>query len=184
MSGAPASGGGVGKLITSDRWYFAAALPADAAQRLKKGGAATLRFTGDFNQDVDMLVEQIGETEGGQTVVVFSSDRYLARTTLLRRQTAELIFDSWSGLRVPKGAVRMIKYTYEDEETKQTVEASRLGVYVLIGGRVEFKTVEVVTEGSDYYVVKAGSSGSDALRVGDEVIPRGTGFYDGQLLEF
>lgn len=184
MSGAPASGGGVGKLITSDRWYFAAALPADAAQRLKEGGTATLRFTGDFNQDVDMLVEQIGETEGGQTVVVFSSDRYLARTTLLRRQTAELIFDSWSGLRVPKGAVRMIKYTYEDEETKQTVEASRLGVYVLIGGRVEFKTVEVVTEGSDYYVVKAGSSGSDALRAGDEVITRGTGFYDGQLLEF
>ena len=64
------------------------------------------------------------------------------------------------------------------------MEASRLGVYVLIGGRVEFKTVEVVTEGSDYYVVKAGSSGSDALRAGDEVITRGTGFYDGQLLEF
>lgn len=182
--GSAAGSGAPGKLITSDRWYFAAALPVETADRLREGDVATVRFTGDFTQDVDMQVEQVGREEDGAAVVVFSTDRYLGQTTLLRRQTAQLIFDSWSGLRVPKEAVRMVKYTYTDEETKQEVEASRLGVYALVGGRAEFKGVDVVTEGSDYFVVAPTSTGSDALRAGDEVIVRAVGLYDGQLLEF
>lgn len=178
------SGGGVGKLITATRWYFAAALPTSVAERLKQGGTATLRFTGDFDQDIDMRVDQIGEAEGDKSVVVFSTDRYLSQTTLLRQQTAELIFNSWSGLRIPKQALRMEKSTYTDKETGQEVQNNRLGVYALLGGRAEFKTVEVVTEGDDYYVVRSTTDESDALRAGDEVIVRATELYDGQLLEY
>lgn len=178
------SGGGVGKLITSTRWYFAAALPVSVTERLKAGGTATLRFSGDFDQDIDMRVDQIGEAEGDKSVVVFSTDRYLSQTTLLRQQTAELIFNSWSGLRIPKQALRMEKSTYTDKETGQEVQNNRLGVYALLGGRAEFKTVEVVTEGDDYYVVRSTTDESDALRAGDEVIVRATELYDGQLLEY
>ena len=178
------SGGGVGKLITATRWYFASALPVSVAERLKQGGTATLRFTGDFDQDIDMRVDQIGEAEGDKSVVVFSTDRYLSQTTLLRQQTAELIFNSWSGLRIPKQALRMEKSTYTDKETGQEVRNNRLGVYALLGGRAEFKTVEVVTEGDDYYVVRSTTDESDALRAGDEVIVRATELYDGQLLEY
>lgn len=178
------SGGGVGKLITATRWYFASALPVSVAERLKEGSTATLRFTGDFDQDIDMRVDQIGEAEGDKSVVVFSTDRYLSQTTLLRQQTAELIFNSWSGLRIPKQALRMEKSTYTDKETGQEVQNNRLGVYALLGGRAEFKTVEVVTEGDDYYVVRSTTDESDALRAGDEVIVRATELYDGQLLEY
>jgi len=178
------SGGGVGKLITSTRWYFAAALPVSVAERLKEGSTATLRFSGDFDQDIDMRVDQIGEAEGDKSVAVFSTDRYLSQTTLLRQQTAELIFNSWSGLRIPKQALRMEKSTYTDKETGQEVQNNRLGVYALLGGRAEFKTVEVVTEGDDYYVVRSTTDESDALRAGDEVIVRATELYDGQLLEY
>lgn len=175
---------GIGKLITSDRWYFAAVLPAETAERLKVGAEITLRFTGDFTQDVLMEVEAVSAAEGDEVVMVFSSDRYLSQTTLLRQQTAELIFESWAGLRVPKGAVHMVKSTYEDEETGEVTETSRLGVYVLVAGRAEFKPLEMVTEGSDYYVVKATSTGSKALRAGDEIIIEAVGLYDGQLLEY
>lgn len=178
------AGGGVGKLITSTRWYFAAALPVSVAERLKEGSTATLRFSGDFDQDIDMRVDQIGEAEGDKSVAVFSTDRYLSQTTLLRQQTAELIFNSWSGLRIPKQALRMEKSTYTDKETGQEVQNNRLGVYALLGGRAEFKTVEVVTEGDAYYVVRSTTDESDALRAGDEVIVRATELYDGQLLEY
>lgn len=178
------AGGGMGKLITSTRWYFAAALPVSVAERLKEGSTATLRFSGDFDQDIDMRVDQVGQTEGDKSVVVFSTDRYLSQTTLLRQQTAELIFNSWSGLRIPKQALRMEKSTYTDKETGQEVQNNRLGVYALLGGRAEFKTVEVVTEGDDYYVVRSTTDESDALRAGDEVIVRATELYDGQLLEY
>lgn len=178
------AGGGMGKLITSTRWYFAAALPVSVAERLKEGSMATLRFSGDFDQDIDMRVDQVGQAEGDKSVVVFSTDRYLSQTTLLRQQTAELIFNSWSGLRIPKQALRMEKSTYTDKETGQEVQNNRLGVYALLGGRAEFKTVEVVTEGDDYYVVRSTTDESDALRAGDEVIVRATELYDGQLLEY
>ena len=178
------AGGGMGKLITSTRWYFAAALPVSVAERLKEGSTAILRFSGDFDQDIDMRVDQIGQAEGDKSVVVFSTDRYLSQTTLLRQQTAELIFNSWSGLRIPKQALRMEKSTYTDKETGQEVQNNRLGVYALLGGRAEFKTVEVVTEGDDYYVVRSTTDESDALRAGDEVIVRATELYNGQLLEY
>ena len=178
------SGDGIGKLVLGYDWYFAAALPQEVAETLTEGSTVTMRFTGDFDQDVDMQVEQIGAAEDGECLVVFSSDEYLSQTTLLRRQTAELVFESWSGLRIPKEALRLEKYTYTDPDTSQEQEASRLGVYVLVGGRTEFKEVKVVTEGSDYYVVAAADNSSSALRAGDEVIVRGVGLYDGQLLEF
>lgn len=178
------SGNGLGKLICGYRWYFAATLPVDVTERMREGGTAQVRFSGDFTQDVKMTVEQIVQEENGEQVVVFSSDKYLARTTLLRSQSVEIIFDSWSGLRIPKEALRMETYTYKDEETGEEKEGSRLGVYVLLGGKAEFKTVKVITEGSDYYVVEATSTTSGALRAGDEVITRATGLYDGQLLEF
>ena len=86
--------------------------------------------------------------------------------------------------RLPKEALRLEKYTYTDPDTSQEREATRLGVYVLVSGRTEFKEVEVVTEGSDYYVVQPTDADSSALRAGDEVIVKGVGLYDGQLLEY
>ena len=180
----PAADSALGKLITSSRWYFAASLPGEAADRLSQGGVATIRFTGEFSRDVAVTVEQIGPAEGGQTLVVFSSDRYLSQITLLRHQTAELIFESWSGLRIPTAALRLLQEEQTDEETGQVTQTTRLGVYALVAGRVTFKEVEVLTEGEDYYVVRPVGTGRDALRAGEEIITRGLDLQDGQLLEF
>ena len=174
----------VGKLITSNRWYFAANLPEEVAEGLKTGSSALLRFSGDFRQDVTMRVDQLSEAENGQVCVVFSTDRYLGQTTLLRFQSAELIFNSYSGLRIPKQALHMEKYTTTDEQTGQTTEHQMLGVYVLLAGRAEFKQVKVVTESQDFYVVNGvDASAADTLRSEDEVIVRAVGLYDGKLMD-
>ena len=174
----------VGKLITSNRWYFAANLPEEVAEGLKTGSSALLRFSGDFRQDVTMRVDHLSEAENGQVCVVFSTDRYLGQTTLLRFQSAELIFNSYSGLRIPKQALHMEKYTTTDEQTGQTTEHQMLGVYVLLAGRAEFKQVKVVTESQDFYVVNGvDASAADTLRSGDEIIVRAVGLYDGKLMD-
>ncbi len=174
----------VGKLITSNRWYFAANLPVEVAEQLKTGSTALLRFSGDFDQDVEMRVEQINGEENGQACVVFSTDRYLGQTTLLRFQSAELIFNSYSGLRIPKQALHMEKYTTADAQSGQVTEHQMLGVYILIAGKAEFKQVRVVTESDEFYVVESVSAtAADALRAGDEIIVRATGLYDGKLMD-
>lgn len=179
--------GCVGKIITSNRWYFVCRLDEETAARLPvkdKDKTITVRFTGDFSQDVKMRVEQVGKPENGQALAIFSSDRYLARTTQLRQQTAQVIFDGFEGLRVPKQALRMEYENYTDKETGVEIQNRRLGVYVLVGGRAEFKEVKVVAEGSDYYVLRPAKAGSRAFRAGDEVIVRAVGLQDGQLLDY
>ena len=181
-------GGSMGKLITSDTWYFAANLPREAASRLEEGESAILRFSGELNRDVEMNVDSIGPTEGNTTLVVFSSNRYLTLTTLLRHQTVELIFESWSGLRVPKEALRLEEVVLGDSSASSSSSASpetttRTVVYALVNGRVKSREVSIVHEGSDYYVVRPLGSGSDALRDGDSIITHGTGLQDGLRLE-
>jgi hypothetical protein len=174
----------VGKVITDSRWSFAANLPASVAGQLRVGGSALLRFTGEFEQDVEMRLDSLSAPQGEMVCAVFSTDRYLGQTTLLRFQSAELVFNTYSGLRVPKQALRMEKYTTTDEQTGEVTEHQMLGVYILIAGRAEFKQVSVITESQDFYVVKSvNESAADALRSGDEVIVRAVGLYDGKLMD-
>lgn len=174
----------MGKLITSDTWYFAANLPQTAARRLEEGDTASLRFSGDLNRTVEMTVDRIGATEGGKTLVVFSSNRYLTLTTLLRHQTAELVFESWSGLRIPKQALRLVESTQDADHSDDSASTvTRTGVYALVNGRTEFREVDILYEGSDYYVTRPLGSGRKILRAGDTVITQGTGLTDGLLLE-
>ncbi len=175
--------GAPGKLITANEWYFVTALPEADAKRLRAGNSVTVSFSGDFNQNVEMKVEQVGHVENGRCVLVLSSDHYLRETMLLRIQSAELLFERHSGLRVPKTSLRMVTKTSTDKDTGETEEKNILGLYTVVGGRAEFKQVEIQGEGSDYYVVRPTTEGARALRAGDQVIVRATDLYDGKLLE-
>lgn len=189
LTGAPAGedGGSMGKLITSDTWYLAVNLPKESANRLKEGGAATLRFSGELNRDLEMNVDQIGPTERDITLVIFSSNRYLSLTTLLRHQTVELIFESWSGLRIPKEALRLEDVAADDSsaagERTSSADATRTVVYALVNGRVESRQVAVVHEDADYYVVRPIGTSYKVLRDGDTIITHGTGLQNGLRLE-
>ena len=88
------------------------------------------------------------------------------------------------GLRIPKAALRMVTQESTDPEPGETVQTNLVGVYTLVGGRAEFKPVEILTEESDFYVVSPATEGRAVLRAGDEVIVRATGLYDGKLLNF
>ena len=127
-----------------------------------------------------MKVERVGETpENGRVAVVLSSDRYLSETTLLRKQTVELVFDSQTGIRVPTQAVRVEERTVTDPEQELVT-----GVYVLVGQQAEFKPVTILAQLEDFALVKSadGSDGKKALRAGDEVILSSVELFDGKVI--
>lgn len=172
----------LGKLITSNRWYFLTALPEQQAARLSPGGTIVARFTGDFSRNVKMQVTSVSQAEDGRCAVLLSSDRFLSATTLLRRVTVELIFDSSEGLRVPKSCVHILTKTRKDPETG-TEETTRItGVYAVTGGRAEFRRVRVLAEGSQFYVVRPLDEGRTSLRPGDQVILRAKDLSNGKIL--
>ena len=83
---------------------------------------------------------------------------------------------------MPKAALRLQTGTQTDEETGEETEIHTTGVYAVVSGRMEFKPVEIIAEGSDFYVVRAAREGSRALRSGDQVVVQGTDLYDGKLV--
>jgi hypothetical protein len=166
----------IGKLILGQNWYYVATMNAEDAQRM--GTTVTLRFTSTFKTDITMTVESISEEEDGQVAVVFSTNDYLTQTTQMRYQSADIVYDTQSGLLVPLSAVR-IETTTDDEGHTQSQE----GVYVVVGNRAEWKTVTVIYTGEDYCLVKPTDEGSsDALRSGDTVVARGKNIYSGKVI--
>ena len=186
--------GAIGKLITGDMWYFAAVTEPKTAKRLRVGDTITVAFSRDYTGEATMTVDRVGpETEAG-CVIVLSAERGLKEITLLREQTVDLIFKRYSGIRIPKQALRMETVTFTDPETKTETETQVLGVYAIAGAQAQFKPVDIIREGSDYALVSP-ATGSDyfrnfssgearlrTLRSGDEIVVTASDLYDGKVV--
>ena len=120
-----------------------------------------------------MKLERLGSSEGGRRMAVFSTDRYLSQVTLTRMCTATLIFERFSGVRVPNKALRV--RTNDDGTTT-------LGVYTLVGRQAEFKSVEIVREGEDFYLLRGTATNRKVLRPGDTVILSNQELYNGKVI--
>ncbi len=161
----------VGKLIYGATWYYAATVSEADAARLQEAGNVTLRFSKGLEQDVAAWVESVSEPENGKCAVVLGCTKYMAQMTQLRQLQAEVILDSYSGLRVPANALRL------DAE-------GRSGIYCLVGSTAEFKPADVVYQGDGYTLLRPGegTAGSSLLRAGDEVIITSKELYDGKMV--
>jgi len=171
----------LGKLITANRWYVVISLPEARVDKLYRGGTLLVGFTGDFERTVEMRIDHISRVEDGHCAVTLSTDRHLSDTTLLRTQTLEIIFDRQEGLRVPKAAVHILMKETTDE-AGDTVQTTTTGVYAVVNGQAEFRKVEVLAEGRQFYVVRSLDEGKTTLRTGDQVVVRGKDIHDGKVL--
>jgi len=179
--------GAVGKLITSARWYLACPLSEADAGRLEVGRTVRVRFSLDWSGEIDMTVERLSDPENGQVLAVLSTDRYLSETTLLRRQTVDLVFGTQTGIRVPKAAIRVSTQTRTDPDSGATLEENVTGVYALVGKQAEFKPVRVLAQQDDYCLVEGippdrASEGRKILRAGDEIIVAAVDLFDGKVV--
>ena len=189
---APAAAEGVGKMVYGSRWYFATLLQTADAKELARGDRVTLRFQTGLDRELTMKVERVSEEDTGQKLVILSSDTALNLTTLLRRQNAQIIFKSYTGIRVPRSAVRIVWETETDEEGNPILAADGtekkkqvFGVYCMWGNTAKFKKVEILWQEDEYMLVRSlqNSEVSRRLRPGDEVITAAAELYDGKVIE-
>lgn len=161
----------MGKLIYGDTWYYVVTLPEEQASYLKSQGAVTLRFAKGFDQNIRMQVVSVSAPEDGQAAVTLSCRKYLAQTTLLRHQAADVILRTYEGLRVPSNALRVS-------------EEGVTGVYCVDGSTAAFRPVTVLYQGQGYALVQPaeGASDTQTLRVGDEVIATAGTLSDGKVI--
>lgn len=180
----------IGKIITSSSWYFAASASTASVKDLAEGGQYTISFTRDYAGQALMTLERKGDDEGGRTLLVFSCRSRLADTTLLRRQTSEIITQDITGIRIPRSSLRALKQTVKrtvtkEDGTKQTVEeeVTVTGVYTVVSRQAEFHPVTVLYQGEDYFLVApADPDAADRLRTGDEILVYTAGITDGKVV--
>lgn len=168
---ASGAGSSIGKLITGSEWYFAAVVSRGTADRLTPGMSVKLRFRSTITEDLSCTVRSVSPEESGECVAILSCSRYLFELTQARPLSAELIFGSWRGLKVPAGALRV-------DPDGQT------GVYCRVGLMARFKPVSVIHAEKEYYLVKADNPARETLRIraGDEAITSSGELFDGMVI--
>ncbi len=147
---------GKGKIISGYTWYFAARVSDTEAEHLTQGETVKLRFA-QVSQDVQASVTSIrDDVDSGDTLVIFQSQDMNKDLISMRKQVATVVVASYSGLKVPKSAVRM-----QDDE---------MGVYVLSNDVARYKKIEPLFEGNEFYIVEQNVTGNDSLVAGDDII--------------
>ena len=195
------SASGVGRMIYGDKWSFLTMMQSEDVKRLEEGDTVTLRFQKGLDRDMTMKVSYISADEGGWRVVVFTAQKYLHLATLLRHQNAQVIFESYDGVRVPRSSVRVDTQPVTDEDGQPVLDSQGSPktqavtcVYCLWGDTARLKPVTVLWQEDEYILVapdeealKAYSSAqtreSRRLRAGDQVITAAAEVYDGKVVQ-
>ena len=161
----------IGKLIYGDTWYYVVTLAEEQANVIRGRSSVTLRFAKGFDQNLQMRVVSVSAAENGQAAVTLSCRKYLAQTTLLRHQAADIILRTYTGLRVPSNALRVSS----DGVT---------GVYCVDGVTAAFRPVTVLYQGQGYALVQPadGVDDTQTLRTGDEVIATAGELHEGKVI--
>lgn len=165
--------GAYGKLCTNTEWMLV--LPAKISEKtyFEKDQTYLGYFEENNQAQIPLtLINLIEDEENGRVLLVFLADRMPEHFTFDRTQSVRLEVDSVSGIYVPKNVI-------------QRVDGYR-GVYILRGSVVYFRCVEIVHEGSDYYLVKENVESEEKyeyLKVNDLIILNGKNLFDGRVLD-
>lgn len=183
----------VGKLVLGETWHYAAVMTTEDAKVLAKtadaleadGGSVTIQFAKDVGRNLPVRLVSIGPEENGRSVVIFQGTTHLSQLTLLRQQSAHVLFRTIEGIRIPKEALRIVTRTETDSKgTEQETYVS--GVYCVVGMEAHFKPVEVLHSDDKFLLVAPNPpAGNETLRLrpGDEVIVTAKNLYHGKVIE-
>lgn len=177
--------GAYGKISYTSEWYLVFPIKMDEVRYFQKRvlteeGERILPETRTYdalfhengNKTLPMTVEKIIEApEQNAALIVFSCDRLPEGFDLVRCQSVRMTVDSTSGIYVPKDCVKK--------------QDGMRGVYILRGSVVHFRRIDILYEGSDYYLVKSGLEGDEEyqyLQINDLIILNGKQLFDGMVV--
>ena len=161
--------GAAGRIVTGEVWYYAAAIPEQTAAGLKSGTRVTLTFTQSPAKSYEMTVDFVGQAEDGQCVLSLRCARYVQDVTDLRWADADITLRTYSGLRVPKEAVRV-----REDHT--------VGVYILESARVKWKSITILHDNGESYLVALDRTSTDHLWPGDEILISSMELEEGKVV--
>lgn len=161
-----------GKLVTDYVWYAACFIPYSEADNLSAGQNYTVSFPYSGETAVTMTLTR-AVRDGDRMMLVFSTGTMPDGFTYTRLQPAVITDKSYTGLKVPASAVRVV-----DGVT---------GVYVREGSVVHFRAAKLLVEGEDWCLFENEPAedppkGYVWLTQNEIVITKGRGLTEGRVL--
>lgn len=146
----------VGKLMKNYEWKFLGIIKNTNKFLINDG--LSIRFNSS-NKIYGVTVDSIKPIDGTDNSIVILSCNELDDTVLNNRfDNAELIFDEYTGIKIPREAIRF--------------QGEQKGVYVMLGQDITFKKVDVIYEGDDY-VLSKNTSNDSYLLLYDQILLEG-----------
>ena len=166
------------KIVKGFNWYLAAKIPAEQAERLQVGQELTVNFT-QASMESKVTVHSINHQGNSDTaLLVMEGTEFSSEMVSMREQPIEIIIATYTGLKVPKSAVRVQEQTDSDGKTTQIP-----GVFILSGSIQKFKMINELFEADDYYVVEQSATNSDMLVERDQVIVQGKNLQNNMVVK-
>lgn len=165
---AQADSSSMGKIIQGFSWYLVSEVSTEDANRLTEGQNLRVNFT-QASMEAPVSVYSIIKEHNSETaLVVLEGTSFDSEMVSMRNQPIEIIIATYTGLRVPKQAVRM--------------DGNEIGVYILSGSVEKFKTIHKLYETDSYYVVEQSATDAGALVAKDQIIVRGKNLQNNMVV--
>lgn len=148
----------IGKIVDGYEWKLVGLVnPKDALFNLGKEVKIKLSSTPDL---LTATISDVIETDNpDENIIVLSCEKLNYNLVQYRTERVEIILDDYSGIKIPRGAIRFNKNNEK-------------GVYVLLGQKIAFKKIDEIYE-CDEYVLSAINSDTDYISVYEDIILSG-----------
>lgn len=201
MNKDPSPGRGLGRIVYDPVWYFVCVMNKTQAARLTKLTEYNVTFRDSSAGQVRMRVESMNEDNGtGRIAIVFSSKVMNPDVAALRKVSADVCFEKYSGIVVPNSAVRSVPLDVEESVTdefgnevrdgsgeviKQTVKKDFNGVFVRFNNVAKFRRINILYRNSEYTIAEyiTDNVAGTYLKLNDEIYVEGVKFENEHIVE-
>lgn len=158
----------IGKILTNYQTYIVCNISKDESYRIHQGDTVKLHFLYSSQPELSVTLESINKDSAGITAV-FKCTTMSSSLAAIRKQKAEIIIDSYTGIRVNDSYIHIVN--------------GEKGVFVRSGNLINFKKITPIFSGQGYTVSSLKQQENGFLQLYDEIITNGDDLYDGKTIK-
>lgn len=141
------------KIIDNYKWYIMLNLSEAECEGLKTGKSYAVTFTDLGEAETDGIITYISKKDkDGRCAVVIQFDEHVDNFTVERETRVQIIKEKYSGIYVPRNAIRV--------DSAQGVQ----GVWVQNEVALEFRSIEEIYRNDEFVLVKVDADGQGGYK--------------------
>lgn len=182
----------IGKIVGNQDWYAIFEMSKEDADKLSSENELKISLPFVYSGYLIAKVVSINqENKNDNALVTIKCDYINEDLTNIRNESIKLIFNTHTGIRIPKKALheQLIKKDVENDQGQKTsIEKKVQGVFVIQGNRLIFKEIVCIFADKDYIICDPNPStellfSHKNLKIHDKIVTEGYNLYDGKIVK-